>query len=412
VRGSLNTGGVTAEQWALCVALPFGQVSNMALFVVLALVRQDLALSYSELGLMLASFGVARVVTDLPAGALLRRVNPRTALLVALAGTLVAAIVGLTAASAWQVGASRFIHGVMSSVTQCAVLAWLVGGAGSGTRGRVMALSEAVFSVAGLITPVAVGSLAALLSWRAAFVLGILASLIALAAAAFWTDAASAKAALGVKGADEMEAPRRLLERWSSLRQAGRVLASVYLITFIIYFGRQSVIGTLLPLVGGEHIGLSSLEVGLGLTILNLVSIGAVMLGGWAGDRFGQARMVVPGVAVLLACQLSVLLAHNEPAFLFFAVMAGLSFFMNSLPLSLVGDALPPQLRADGVAVFRLIADVGVLLAPTAMGFALDAGGFTAAELVPPAVTFAILAAVIVLRPADRRAIITAWPSR
>src|SRR2546428_6374737 len=122
-----SQASVSPEQWALCVALPFGQVSNMALFVVLAVVRSDLSLSYSELGLVLASFGIARVLTDLPAGALVQRFDPRTALLVSLAGTLLAAVVGLSAASAWQLAAARFIHGITSSVVQCAILVWLVG---------------------------------------------------------------------------------------------------------------------------------------------------------------------------------------------------------------------------------------------------------------------------------------------
>ncbi len=115
--------GVSTEQWALIVALPFAQISNMALFVVIALLREGLALSYSELGLVLASFGVARVLTDLPAGALVQRFNPRVALLASLGGVLLASIVGLAATSAWQVAAARFLLGATSSVVQCAVLA-------------------------------------------------------------------------------------------------------------------------------------------------------------------------------------------------------------------------------------------------------------------------------------------------
>ncbi len=392
--------GVSTEQWALIVALPFAQISNMALFVVIALLREGLALSYSELGLVLASFGVARVLTDLPAGALVQRFNPRVALLASLGGVLLASIVGLAATSAWQVAAARFLLGATSSVVQCAVLAWLVGGAHSSVRGRVMALSEVVFSVMGLLVPVAVGVLAAIMSWRAAFVLGIVSGLLALISAAAWTDGDSARTALGQQ-ADVVE-PRRLLSRWHSLRGGGFVLLSAYVMTFIIFFGRQAVIGALLPLIGAEHVGMSSLHVGLGLTLLNLVSIGAVMLGGWAGDHYGRGRLIVPGVLLLLICQLSALFVSTEPSFLLFAAFTGMGFFMNSLPLSLVGDVLPSQLRADGVAVFRLVADVGVLLAPAAVGFSLDIGGFTAAELVAPCLTLAGLLTVLWLATGRR----------
>ncbi|HLQ35435.1 MAG TPA: MFS transporter [Chloroflexota bacterium] len=386
-------GGVSAEQWALIVGLPFGQVSNLALFVVLAQMREGLALSYSELGLVLASFGIARVLMDLPAGALVQRFNPRTALLASLGGTLVAAILGLAATSAWQVAAARFLHGASTSVVQCAILAWLVGSAHSSMRGRVMALSEMVFSVVGLVVPVTVGVLAGAMSWRAAFALGIVAALLAAACTAAWTRADSAKVALGLP----MEAaePRRLLSRWGDLRLGGATLLCAYVMTFIIFFGRQALISTLLPLLGAEHVGMSSLHVGVGLMLVNMVSIAAVMLGGWAGDRYGRRPLMVPGILVLLLCQLSALLISSEPAFLMVAAVTGLGFFMNSMPLSLIGDALPPQVRADGVAVFRLVADVGVLLAPTVIGFSLDAGGFTTAELVAPGATLAGLLAVI-----------------
>ena len=384
------------------MGLPLSQVSNISLFVVLPQMREDLRLTYSELGLVLACFGVARVIFDLPAGALLRRVNPRTALVISLAVTVIAAVAGLTASSAWQVGVARFVHGASTAVVQCAVLAWLVGGAHSSLRGRVMALSEAAFSLTGLAVPLGVGLLATIASWRGAYAMGMGASLLALTGTLLCTDGASGQSALGDVVAGGASEPLR--SRWLALRSGGSILLAAYVMTFIIFFGRQSLVTTLLPLLGGELVGLSSVHVGFGLTLVNAVSIGAVMLGGWLGDRAGRWRLIVPGILLLLLCQLSALPISNELTYLVAAALVGVSYFMNPLPVSLVGDQLPARLRADGVAAYRLVGDVGVLLAPTAIGFALDSGGFTAAELLPPLASgLAFLAALAVLRVRRKR---------
>ncbi len=390
--------GATGEQWALIAALPLNQAVNIALFPVVGPFRASFGLNYSGLGLVLAAYGLARFAGDVPAGILIRRVPLRAALLAALFANLAASLGPLAATAVWQVAAARVIQGVASSVAQAAILAWLIIGAQQGRRGHVMALSEVLFSVVGLIVPLGSGALAALLSWRAAYVSGAAAAAIACAAILAGTRAVDAPT---TRAADGAAAGRSALRR--TLLTGGGALLAGYLLAFVAAFSRFGMLNTLLPVIGSDQIGLSPVQVGFGLTLANVAGIVTVMIGGWAGDRFGRRRLAAPGVLVLLACQASLFLA-GDPVVYFVAVTAqGAAYFMNSFPTSLVGDALPTHLRTIGVAGYRLVVDAAVLLAPLAVGGMSDWAGFDAAKALTVGVTIAILAAVLVCtrRPAS-----------
>ena len=73
------------EIWALVACQPLAQLSNQALLPSLGAMRADLDLSYAELGVVVAAFGLTRLVVDLPAGNLASRWNPRSVLMISLA---------------------------------------------------------------------------------------------------------------------------------------------------------------------------------------------------------------------------------------------------------------------------------------------------------------------------------------
>src|SRR5689334_3528598 len=141
------------EVWALVGVQPLAQLSNQALLPSLGALRADLDLSYAELGWVVAAFGLTRLVVDLPAGSLAHRWNPRSVLIVALALSAGGSFAGLFAANAWQIAGVRLVIGVGSAIAQAMLLAWIVGGAGRTARGRVLARSEAFFSLSGLLIP-------------------------------------------------------------------------------------------------------------------------------------------------------------------------------------------------------------------------------------------------------------------
>src|ERR1700736_1389609 len=100
-----------AETWALVICQPLAQLSNQALLPSLGSMRSDLDLSYIELGWVIAAFGFARLVVDLPAGGLASRWNPRTVLMWAFAASAVASALGVFTANVWQITGVRLLIG-------------------------------------------------------------------------------------------------------------------------------------------------------------------------------------------------------------------------------------------------------------------------------------------------------------
>jgi MFS family permease len=396
----------------LVVCQPLAQLSNQALLPSLGSMRADLDLSYVELGWVVAAFGFARLVADLPAGGLATRWNPRTVLMVAFAASAVASALGVFASNVWQIAVVRLLIGIASAVAQAMILAWLVGGSSSAARGRVMARSEAFFSVTGLVIPALGGLLAGPFGWRVAFVLGALAAALGVLAVFRFTQPSGAARAVGL---DDRPAPNRRVVSldappvsskpaskkpqpgWLELRHGGPILLSAYLATFVVFFSRNGLLNAGLPVLGADQLGFQPFEIGLLFSTINAVAIGAVLLGGRLGDRFGRYRMLAPAVALLLGSQLLLFLIHDQVTYIVIGLLQGLAAFVNPLPASLLGDALPVRLRARGIAVYRAVCDLALLTAPAILGLTLQLGGFPLAEFVTAAATLAVLVAILVL---------------
>jgi MFS family permease len=390
--------GASAEAWALIAALPLAHTSNLALVTVVGPMRDDLAIGYSELGFVLACFGIARLMMDIPAGGIVQRLNARRATLVSLLLTVLGAALGMLAVTSWQVGLVRLLHGGSSAVIQAAALVWLVGVSRPERRGRVMALSEAVYSLVALLVPPLVGVLAAQYSWRSAYALSVVAALLALVGVLGWTSTESAVRSTG--GTHGGTAHEGRAQSWLDLRVGGALLLTAYIVGFLVFFCRQAVVSTLVPLLGSEQIGLSPALVGLALGLLSLVSIGAILAGGWLGDHLGRVQVAIPGMLILLLSLLGLFLVSGEVSYFAVSALLGLGFLVNFLPVALIGDAVPANLRARGIAGYRLLADSGVLLGPLAIGIALDAGGYPLAQAIPPlACVVALVAVWVLMRP-------------
>jgi len=361
--------------------------------------RADLDLSYIELGWVVATFGFARLMVDLPAGGLASRWNPRGVLLCAFAASAVGSGLGVFATNAWQLAGVRLLIGIASSVAQAMILAWLVGGSGRAARGWVMARSEAFFSVTGLVIPALGGLLAGPFGWRAAFVLGAVAAAAGLVAVFAFTRASAAARAVGLDDARpaSRSAPSSPTPGWLELRQGGHLLLSAYLATFVVFFSRNGLLNAGFPVLGADKLGFQPFEIGLLFSTLNAVGIGAVLLGGRLGDRFGRYRIVGPGLAILLVAQLLMFVITDQLSYVVVGLLQGVAAFVNPLPASLLGDALPARQRARGIAVYRAVCDVALLLAPAVLGLTLQLGGFALAELTTAVITLAVLVVIVAI---------------
>lgn len=387
------------EAWALVSCQPLAQLSNMALLPSLGAMRADLNLSYVELGWVVAAFGIARLLVDLPAGNLGSRWNPRSVLIASLLLSALGSAAGVLASNGWQIAIVRLLIGVGSAVSQAMLLAWIVGGSGRAGRGQILSRSEAFFSVTGLAVPALGGLLAGPLGWRVAFVIGALAAGIGLLAIVFATRSSSAARSVGQSiGGSKSSAPAG----WRDLRSGGKVLLAAYLATFAVFYCRNGMLNSVVPVIGAERFNFTAFEIGLLYSVINALGIGAVLLGGRCADLFGRYRMLVPSLALLTLAQ-ALLLTVNDPlTYIVVGLVQGLASFINPLPTIVMGDALAPHLRPRGIAIYRAVCDVAILSAPASMGIAIQLAGFGAAESVNLTVCVLVLGGVWLLYSASR----------
>jgi MFS family permease len=182
------------------------------------------------------------------------------------------------------------------------------------------------------------------------------------------------------------------------------VLLAAYVLTFAVFFGRNALLNAYLPLLGGVALGLPPAALGLAIGALSLLSVGVVLAGGVLVDRFGRRAVLLPGLGLLLVAQGALLLVRDVETFYVIVLFQAVSFLLNALPPSLVGEALPRAYGGLGIAGYRLVADSAILTAPLVMGVALDYTGYTVPVLLLLAET---LIAAIVATVALRRGVPT-----
>jgi MFS family permease len=215
------------------------------------------------------------------------------------------------------------------------------------------------------------------------------------------TRASSAAHAVGLTRSTD---PTQQAERvgWLDLRVGGKVLLASYLATFGVFFCRNGMLNSVVPVLGSERFGFAPLEIGTLFSVINAIGIGAVLLGGRCADRFGRYRALMPSLALLAVSQALLLTVRDPATYILVGLMQGVACFVNPIPTIVMGDALTPRLRARGIAVYRAICDVAILSAPASMGLAIQSAGFGAAEMLNFLVSAVVVVGVYVLYAGTR----------
>ena len=161
-RGDVRTIG------AVSVAHFTSHVLQLALAPLFPLLRQDLGVSFTELGLVLSVFYVVSGLGQVVASVLVDRFGPHRLLLagVALQGGAIAAM-GL-APGYWALLPLAAIAGAGNSVYHPANLSVLSHRVASARLGRAFALHAVAGSLGYAVSPVFVGTVATVWGWRAA----------------------------------------------------------------------------------------------------------------------------------------------------------------------------------------------------------------------------------------------------
>ena len=378
----------------MCVLIAVNQLGFGSIVPALALYARSFGVAQSAIGVAIAVYGLARFLIAVPSGRLADRLGRRTTL---AAGGLVAAVGNALCALAPNYAAfvgARFVAGAGAALVLTTGLIVLADISTPANRGRMMSVYQGVFIFAVGIGPFPGGLLATHWGLAAPFVAYAVTSLLASAVA--WLaipetrpgrrgdEAAPAEASFG--------AQLRLLTA-----HPGFLLVS--LIAFVNAVARTGALFNIIPILARDRLALDPDRIGFGLALASVVGLALAYPAGVLVDRYGRKIIIVP--ATILS-GLSLLLFLVAPTYGWFLVgCAAWSVAMGisgAAPAAYAADTAPGGMHAAALSTYRMLADLGYVVGPIALGLAADLAGAdaalagTAALLTVVALLFARLA--------------------
>ena len=360
----------------MCVLIAANQLGFGSIIPVVPLYAQSFGVSQLAIGMTVAVYGLARFAVAIPTGQLADRLGRRPTL--ALGGMISAA------GNAWCAVATSYEE---------LVIARFVAGAGGGMvltggiivladittperRGRTMAIYWGTFLFAVGIGPLPGGWLAERYGLAAPFaayaVAAVAVGLVAWFAVKETRDAGQ-PAAL-----DQPDLPPFREQLRQLMQLAGFRLVSI--ISFIHAITRTGALFSIVPVYVSVRLGLTPSQIGFGFALGSVLGLIATYPGGMLTDRFGRKSVIVPasfatGISMALFC-----VAGSYGWFLLAVVVWGVASAMGaSAPASYVADCAPPRMNATALSTYRMLADLGYVIGPLALGGLADANGAASA---------------------------------
>jgi len=341
---------------------------------VLPLYARTLGMNTFMVGVLVSSFGLARMLFSLPAGHLSDRFGRRSLILWGPV-ILAAASIGFAfSRGMWSMIAFRFIQGVGSAFYTTAANTSLVDVSHQHNRARVIALYQASLLFGAGLGPAVGGLVADLISPQATFL--VYAFLSALAALwAYFTIPETQPVASHTK-APEGEAEKT----WHLFRDRNFLL--VALVTFAVFFTRSGSRMTVIPLVGSVRLGLDGFQIGIALSLMSLFNLITLPWSGTAADRHGPKPVIVPSMATIGCALLLFTWSSGYAFFLVTSVILGIgSGIAGAAPAAYAAELAPSGRIASTVGLYRTIADAGWIAGPLLLGMITDQWGYDQALL-------------------------------
>ena len=397
----------------LCCLIGSTQMTWGTIVPALPLYVDRYGVTAAMLGVIIAAFGVGRVIANIPAGLALRWWRPRPYLRVVC--VLLVAVTALTgfSADAGTLVAARVVAGVLGGAAVTIGFAVLVAGAPADRRGRVMATATAVQMSAGALGAF-VGGLA--LTWfplEVAFVVASVPLALCLLwdavrpAAHYWQPlrtpgSPGSPGTPGSPGSPSTPGSPRVRLPGGRRASSGRassglassglavVVVALALGSFAAFFARFGGEQGLIPLLGYEQGGLTPLTLGVALAVATLASLAAMPVVGAVIDRGRRISVLVPSTIGAALALLLFAVAEGPWFFAAAIVVYGLaSSIAGVVPSVVMSERVPARLSGLVVGVTRTAGDIGAVVGPLLVFAVFDLSG------VWPAV--AVIAAVLVI---------------
>jgi MFS family permease len=381
--GGADAADATADQrirmpreayWLFC-GLFLSVASNNLVTPLLPAIRNSLGVSLASIGTYVSAYGMARLIVDLPSGALVSRTGPRTVAVVGVALNGAASLVAVFAPGFGVLFVARIGAGVGAGLLATVILSAMSDVAPPEIRGRVMSLYQVANNLGIAVYPLVGGAVGAWLGWRAGFACGAIAAVLSgLVLAPVMSRIATMKP-VSRKGKGGAAVVRSVSRAASAV-----ALSAIFFGVVANMINRHGFRNTVLPLFAASHLGLNEVQTATGITVMSLTGIIVTIPGAALGDRIGRKRVLVAGLALLAVGDfIYPTVATSFTSFVFAGAIVGLGDFFSSSQTALLSDMVEGPRRALALGAYRFFVDVGALIGPVLLASLLAAFGSDAA---------------------------------
>jgi MFS family permease len=358
----------------MCLLIGVNQLGFGAVIPVLPLYADSFGVSQAAIGATVAVYGLARLLTGIPAGRIADWFGRRNALAL---GGIVSALGNIWCAYATsfsELTVARFVAGAGAGLTLTAGMIVLADITTAARRGRVMAIYQGVFLFAVGIGPFPGGYMADHFGLDVPFLAYGGAS--AIAAVVGWFGVAETRHLARDARAVNEPTLSYLTQLKTILKPIGFKLVSS--ISFINAVVRTGGLFAIIPIVGTQRLGLSATEIGFAMAFGSIAGVLLAYPGGILVDRFGRKAVIVPST---IATGLAFLTFGLASSFTWFLLATGIwgiaSSISGAAPAAYAADISPKAYSATAMSAYRTLSDAGYVVGPIVLGAIADGFGLS-----------------------------------
>ena len=346
------------------------QLGFGALIPVLPLYAQAFGVPASAIGTTIAVYGLARMISALPAGRLADLLGRRQSMaiggLVCTLGNLWCALAG----SFPEFVMARFVAGVGAGWVQAAGIIVLADISTPAQRGRMMSIYQGTFLFSVGIGPFPGGILAQQFGLAAPFAAYAIACGVAGVLAWFVVPETRTFSAKGGPAATPSTVPFMTQMRILMSNVGYAMVCLVGLVNAVV---RTGGLFNVVPLLAASKLGLGPGQIGSLMALGSLLGLAASYPAGVLADRIGRKPIIVPSalltaVAFVVYCW--------APSLIWFGIACalwGVAVAVNgAAPAAYAADNAQPGMNAAAMSGYRMVSDVGYVIGPILLGLVVD----------------------------------------
>ena len=320
--------------------------------------------NYTLVGLVVAAFGIARMVLDLPAGFLAQRFNKKKLMLLGLILVSSSSILAGFAQNYWMLLAARIIEGLGSAIYVTTATIFIALVTTPERRGFLMSIYSGFLLLGAIFGPSFGGFIADTYGITGPFFAYAIVSASGIIPTLILPHVNNSNKEINNK------IQNLYYQAWDYARDPRfiPVLPSI----FSLFFIRTGVRSTLVPLFTNNNLGLNEFDIGILLTFAGIATACTMVPIGYISDKIGRRTPLL--LSLIISAPVTVWIAFTNDFMQISIVMFvyGAIIGLSGPIAAYVTDIAPKDKLEIYMGVYRTVGDIGFVLGPLLMGFLVD----------------------------------------